>query len=144
MANIQDPDQKSPGNSESLFSALTNTSTGRISTRTAWSDQENENTSEYGIQLREKQKVKYTYGSLSASSVTPSRKPLRLPVSPALCMLQMLESRLDIVVYRLGVEPSRPAARQAGVTQAYNGQRQRLNIPLTYCARAYHRGTREI
>jgi len=69
-------------------------------------------TSEYGVQLREKQKVKYTYGLLERQFHNVFEKAVSAPGVTGLVLLQMLESRLDNVVYRLGIAPSRPAARQ--------------------------------
>jgi small subunit ribosomal protein S4 len=69
-------------------------------------------TSEYGIQLREKQKVKYTYGLLERQFRNFFEKASSASGVTGLVLLQMLESRLDNVVYRLGVAPSRAAARQ--------------------------------
>lgn len=69
-------------------------------------------TSEYGVQLREKQKVKYTYGLLERQFRNFFEKAASQTGITSLVLLQMLESRLDNVVYRLGVAPSRPAARQ--------------------------------
>lgn len=69
-------------------------------------------TSEYGVQLREKQKVKYTYGLLERQFRNFFEKASSATGVTGLRLLQMLESRLDNVVYRLGVAPSRPAARQ--------------------------------
>jgi small subunit ribosomal protein S4 len=69
-------------------------------------------TSEYGIQLREKQKVKYTYGLLERQFRNFFEKASSASGVTGLVLLQMLESRLDNVVHRLGVAPSRAAARQ--------------------------------
>ena len=69
-------------------------------------------TSEYGIQFREKQKVKYTYGLLERQFRNFFEKAASAKGVTGLVLLQMLESRLDNVVFRLGVAPSRPAARQ--------------------------------
>jgi small subunit ribosomal protein S4 len=69
-------------------------------------------TSEYGVQLREKQKVKYTYGLLERQFRNFFEKASSAKGVTGLVLLQMLESRLDNVVYRLGVAPSRAAARQ--------------------------------
>jgi small subunit ribosomal protein S4 len=69
-------------------------------------------TSEYGVQLREKQKVKYTYGLLERQFRNFFEKANAAKGITGLVLLQMLESRLDNVVFRLGVAPSRPAARQ--------------------------------
>jgi len=69
-------------------------------------------TSEYGIQLREKQKAKYTYGVLERQFRKTFEKASRTKGVTGAILLQMLESRLDNVVYRLGVAPSRSGARQ--------------------------------
>jgi small subunit ribosomal protein S4 len=69
-------------------------------------------TSEYGVQLREKQKVKYTYGLLERQFRNFFEKAASASGVTGLVLLQLLESRLDNVVYRLGVAPTRSAARQ--------------------------------
>jgi small subunit ribosomal protein S4 len=69
-------------------------------------------TSEYGIQLREKQKVKYIYGLLERQFRNFFEKASSASGVTGLVLLQMLESRLDNVVYRLGVAPTRASARQ--------------------------------
>jgi small subunit ribosomal protein S4 len=69
-------------------------------------------TSEYGVQLREKQKVKYTYGLLERQFRNTFEKAASASGVTGLVLLQLLESRLDNVVYRLGVAPTRAAARQ--------------------------------
>jgi small subunit ribosomal protein S4 len=69
-------------------------------------------TSEYGTQLREKQKVKYTYGLLERQFRNLYEKAKGASGVTGLVLLQLLEARLDNVVYRLGVAPTRAAARQ--------------------------------
>jgi small subunit ribosomal protein S4 len=69
-------------------------------------------TSEYGIQLAEKQKAKYTYGVLERQFANLFDKAQRHKGVTGEVLLQLLESRLDNVIYRLGVAPSRAAARQ--------------------------------
>ena len=69
-------------------------------------------TSEYGIQLREKQKAKYTYGVLEKQFHNLFEKAAALKGITGVILLQLLESRLDNVVYRLGIAPTRVAARQ--------------------------------
>ncbi|MGM9847044.1 MAG: 30S ribosomal protein S4 [Muribaculaceae bacterium] len=69
-------------------------------------------TSEYGMQLREKQKAKYTYGVLERQFRNLFEKASRLGGVTGEILLQLLESRLDNVVFRLGIAPTRPAARQ--------------------------------
>ena len=69
-------------------------------------------TSEYGIQLKEKMKAKYTYGLLERQFRNTFEKASRSKGVTGEVLLQMLESRLDNTVYRLGVAPTRAAARQ--------------------------------
>jgi small subunit ribosomal protein S4 len=69
-------------------------------------------TSEYGIQLREKQKAKYTYGVLEKQFRNMFDKASRSKGITGEVLLQLLESRLDNVVYRLGLSPTRAGARQ--------------------------------
>ncbi len=69
-------------------------------------------TSEYGIQLREKQKAKYTYGVLEKQFHNLFNKASRTKGITGEVLLQLLEARLDNVVYRLGIAPTRAAARQ--------------------------------
>ncbi|GAB6011847.1 30S ribosomal protein S4 [Viscerimonas tarda] len=68
--------------------------------------------SEYGIQLREKQKAKYTYGVLEKQFRNLFDKAARTRGITGEVLLQLLESRLDNTVYRLGIAPTRAAARQ--------------------------------
>jgi len=69
-------------------------------------------TSEYGLQLKEKQKAKYTYGVLEKQFANIFDKASRSKGVTGEVLLQLLESRLDNVVYRLGIAPTRAAARQ--------------------------------
>lgn len=69
-------------------------------------------TSEYGVQLREKQKAKYTYGVLERQFRNLFAAASREKGITGEILLQKLESRLDNVVYRLGIAPTRAAARQ--------------------------------
>jgi small subunit ribosomal protein S4 len=68
--------------------------------------------SEYAVQLREKQKAKYTYGVLEKQFANLFNKATRMKGITGELLLQLLESRLDNVVYRLGISPSRAGARQ--------------------------------
>ena len=69
-------------------------------------------TSEYGIQLREKQKAKYTYGVLEKQFRNMYEKAQRIKGVTGEVLLQLLESRLDNLVFRLGFAPTRSGARQ--------------------------------
>lgn len=69
-------------------------------------------TSEYGTQLKEKQKAKYTYGILEKQFRNLFEKAQSSKGVTGEVLLQLLESRLDNVVYRLGIAPTRAAARQ--------------------------------
>ncbi|MCC6181432.1 MAG: 30S ribosomal protein S4 [Bacteroidia bacterium] len=68
--------------------------------------------SEYAIQLQEKQKAKYTYGILERQFAKTFDRASRAHGITGEVLLQLIESRLDNVVYRLGIAPSRRAARQ--------------------------------
>lgn len=68
--------------------------------------------SEYAIQLKEKQKAKYTYGVLEKQFRNTYVEASRQKGATGENLIRLLESRLDNVVYRLGVAPTRPAARQ--------------------------------
>lgn len=68
--------------------------------------------SEYGVMLAEKQKAKYTYGVLEKQFRNLFDKAARQAGITGELLLQALECRLDNVVYRLGIAPTRAAARQ--------------------------------
>ena len=68
--------------------------------------------SEYGIQLQEKQKAKYTYGMLERQFRNVFKKASRKKGITGENLLKLIEARLDNVVFRLGIEPTRSAARQ--------------------------------
>lgn len=85
-------------------------------------------TSEYGIQLREKQKAKYTYGVLEKQFRNLFEKASSMKGITGEILLQLLESRLDNVVYRLGVAPTRAAARQLVLHRHITVNGQVVNI----------------
>ncbi len=68
--------------------------------------------SEYGVQLREKQKVRRTYGLLETQFRNTFARALKTTGRTGETLVKLLERRLDNVVYRLGFAPSRKAARQ--------------------------------
>ena len=85
--------------------------------------------SEYGIQLREKQKAKYTYGVLERQFANLFEKAQRSKGVTGEVLLQLLESRLDNVVYRLGISPTRSGARQLVTHRHITVNGQVVNIP---------------
>src|SRR3546814_19372220 len=68
--------------------------------------------SEYSLQLMEKQKAKYTYGLLERQFARLFNKASRKDGVTGELLLKYLEARLDNTVYRLGIDPTRAAARQ--------------------------------
>ena len=86
-------------------------------------------TSEYGQQLREKQKAKYTYGVLERQFRNLFDSAARTKGITGEVLLQLLESRLDNVVYRLGLAPTRPAARQLVLHKHICVNGKTVNIP---------------
>ena len=87
--------------------------------------------SEYGVQLKEKQKVKYTYGLMERQFRNLYEKASKMKGRKGENLLFLLETRLDNLVFRMGVAPSRAAARQL-VTHCHivlNGEV--CNIPST-------------
>jgi small subunit ribosomal protein S4 len=68
--------------------------------------------SDYALQLTEKQKAKYTYGVLERQFRKLFEKASRTKGVTGEVLLQLLEARLDNTVFRLGLAPTRPAARQ--------------------------------
>ncbi len=85
--------------------------------------------SEYAIQLAEKQKAKYTYGVLERQFAHTFDKATRKKGVTGEVLLQMLEARLDNVVYRLGIAPTRRAARQLVVHKHITVNEDVVNIP---------------
>lgn len=86
-------------------------------------------TSEYGLQLMEKQKAKYTYGLLERQFSNLFDKASRKKGVTGEILLQMLESRLDNVVFRLGIAPTRAAARQLVTHRHIEVNGEVVNIP---------------
>jgi small subunit ribosomal protein S4 len=67
---------------------------------------------EYALQLREKQKAKYTYGVLEKQFRKTFEEASRRKGVTGENLIKLLEARLDNTVFRMGIAPSRPAARQ--------------------------------
>mgnify|MGYP003694033867 CR=1 FL=1 len=80
--------------------------------------------SDYGNQLREKQKLRRTYGILERQFRRYFRRAARRKGSTGTNLLQLLESRLDNVVYRMGLGSTRAEARQLVDARLDHGQRQ--------------------
>lgn len=87
--------------------------------------------SEYGLQLREKQKTKRFYGLLEAQFRNLYEKADQLDGNTADNFLTLLEMRLDNVVYRLGFADSRSQARQLVNHSHFNVNGKKVNIPST-------------
>ena len=85
--------------------------------------------SEYGIQLREKQKVKRIYGVLESQFRIYYKNASRQKGVTGENLLQILESRLDNVLYRLGFAPSRRSARQMILHRHFMVNDRLVNIP---------------
>ncbi|HHJ09603.1 MAG TPA: 30S ribosomal protein S4 [Bacteroidetes bacterium] len=86
-------------------------------------------TSEYGVQLKEKQKAKYTYGVLERQFRNMFKKASAAKGVTGEVLLQLLESRLDNVVFRLGIAPTRAAARQLVSHRHITVNGQVVNVP---------------
>lgn len=86
-------------------------------------------TSEYGTQLKEKQKVKYTYGVLERQFRNYFGRAESAKGITGVILLQLLESRLDNIVYRLGIAPTRAAARQIVLHRHVTVDGKVVNIP---------------
>ena len=84
---------------------------------------------EYGLQLREKQKVRRAYGLLERQFAIYYDKASRSKLSTGWAMLQMLELRLDNVVYRMGIGSSRAEARQIVNHGHITVNGKKVNIP---------------
>ncbi len=91
--------------------------------------------SEYGVQLREKQKVRRTYGLMETQFRNYFTKALRQTGRTGEILVKLLERRLDNVVYRIGLAPSRKAARQMVVHGHFLVNDKLVDIP-SYILRA--------
>jgi len=85
--------------------------------------------SEYAIQLAEKQKAKYTYGILERQFSNLFKKASSKSGITGELLLQLCEARLDNIVYRLGIAPTRDAARQFVSHRHITVNGQIVNIP---------------
>ncbi len=85
--------------------------------------------SDYGLQLKEKQKAKYTYGVLERQFRNLFKEANRRPGVTGENLLQLLESRMDNVVFRMGLAPTRRAARQLVVHKHFKVNGVVCNVP---------------
>ncbi len=85
--------------------------------------------SEYAVQLKEKQKAKYTYGILEKQFSNLFKKASRSKGITGEVLLQYLERRLDNVVFRLGIAPTRAGARQLVSHRHITVNGEIVNIP---------------
>lgn len=84
---------------------------------------------EYALQLKEKQKAKYTYGVLERQFRKTFEEAARIKGATGTNLIKLLEARLDNAVYRLGIAPSRPAARQLVAHKHITVNGQVVNVP---------------
>jgi small subunit ribosomal protein S4 len=84
---------------------------------------------EYAMQLREKQKAKYTYGVLERQFYKTFVEAARRKGVTGENLIKLLEARLDNTVFRLGIAPSRPAARQLVSHKHVTVNGEVVNIP---------------
>ena len=85
--------------------------------------------SDYAVQLREKQKLRRTYGVLENKFRNYYKEAARLKGSTGENLLQLLESRLDNVVYRMGFAASRDEARQLVKHKGIEVNGSKVNVP---------------
>jgi len=85
--------------------------------------------SEYNVQLREKQKMRRIYGILERQFHTYFKKAAQKQGVTGENLLQLLELRLDNVIYRLGFAPSRSAARLLALHNHFRVNNKKVNIP---------------
>jgi len=84
---------------------------------------------DYALRLAEKQKFRYYYGLLEKQFRAVYEKARRQRGVTGETMLQILETRLDNIVYQLGLAPTRPAARQMVAHGHLKVNGQRVNVP---------------
>jgi len=85
--------------------------------------------SNYGLQLKEKQKIKFMYGLLEKQFSNCFKKADKMKGETGTNLLQLLERRLDNVVYRLGFSPTRPSGRQLVNHGHFIVNGKKVNIP---------------
>ena len=88
---------------------------------------------EYAIQLKEKQKAKYTYGVLEKQFRKTFEEAARRKGVTGENLIKLLEARLDNTVFRMGIAPSRQAARQLVSHKHVTVNGEVMNIPSYSC-----------
>jgi small subunit ribosomal protein S4 len=83
----------------------------------------------YGLQLREKQKARRIYGIMERQFRNYFKEAARLPGVTGENLLQILEARMDNMVYRLGFAPSRPSARQLVLHGHFDVNGRKVSVP---------------
>lgn len=89
--------------------------------------------SDYGIRLQEKQKLRYNYGLSERQLFSYVKEARRLPGATGSILLQLLEMRLDSVVFRLGMAPTIPSARQMITHGGLKVNGKKVSIPSFQC-----------
>ena len=89
--------------------------------------------SEYGTQLKEKQKLRYNYGLSERQLLRYVRRARRIKGSTGQTLLSLLEMRLDNVIFRMGIAPTIPAARQLISHGHILVNNKRLNVTSYEC-----------
>lgn len=89
--------------------------------------------SQYAVRLKEKQKLRFNYGISERQLISYVREARKRKGSTGEILLQLLEMRLDNVVFRLGFAPTIPAARQLISHGHIFINKQRINIPSYVC-----------
>lgn len=85
--------------------------------------------SDYGVQLKEKQKLRFLYGILEKQLRKLYEMAIKNPTATGSTLLSLLERRLDNVVYRMGWAPTRAAARQLVSHNHLSVNGKKMNIP---------------
>ncbi|MEM9245565.1 MAG: 30S ribosomal protein S4, partial [Cyanobacteria bacterium P01_F01_bin.153] len=89
--------------------------------------------SEYAIRLEEKQKLRFNYGVSERQMLRYVRKARRASGSTGTVLLQLLEMRLDNTIFRMGLAPTIPAARQLVSHGHILVNERRVNVPSYQC-----------
>jgi small subunit ribosomal protein S4 len=102
-------------------------------TRPGQHGDQNRKPSEYSIRLEEKQKLRFNYGLTERQLLKYVRDARRIKGSTGEALLQLLEMRLDNIVFRLGMAPTIPAARQLVTHGHIYVNKKRVSIPSYQC-----------